>query len=41
MHTKGPRRPQGSDVREPEGPVTAEDLATGDIEVPGEPVHDN
>lgn len=30
-----------ADVREPEGPVTAEELATGNIEVEGEPVHDN
>lgn len=28
-------------VRDPEGPVTAEDLTTGNIDVPGEPVHDN
>lgn len=30
-----------SEVRDPRGPVTAEDLARGTIEVPGEPVHDN
>lgn len=29
------------DVRDPRGPVTSEELGTGDIEVPGEPVHDN
>lgn len=28
-------------VRDPRGPVSAEDLATGNINVPGEPVHDN
>jgi copper resistance protein B len=30
-----------ADVRDPRGPVTAEELATGNIEVEGEPVHDN
>ncbi|MCB1885369.1 MAG: copper resistance protein B [Geminicoccaceae bacterium] len=29
------------EVRDPEGPVTAEDLARGTIDVPGEPIHDN
>jgi copper resistance protein B len=29
------------DVRDPEGPVTAEELARGNVFVPGEPVHDN
>jgi copper resistance protein B len=29
------------DVREPEGPVTARELALGEIDVEGEPVHDN
>lgn len=29
------------DVRDPRGPVTPEELGTGDIEVEGEPVHDN
>jgi copper resistance protein B len=34
--------PQSVDeVRDPEGPITAEDLAIGNIEVPGEPVHDD
>lgn len=33
--------PIEEEVRDPRGPVTAEDLATGNIEVPGEPVHDN
>ena len=30
-----------SEVRDPIGPVTAEQLANGDFVVPGEPVHDN
>ncbi len=36
------RVPQNvGEVRDPEGPVSAQDLATGNIDVPGEPVHDN
>jgi copper resistance protein B len=30
-----------AEVRDPRGPVTAAELATGNIEVEGEPVHDN
>lgn len=33
--------PERGEVRDPRGPVSAEDLATGNIDVPGEPVHDN
>ncbi len=30
-----------ADVRDPTGPVTRLDLATGNIDVPGDPIHDN
>ena len=30
-----------AEVRDPAGPVTSSDLATGDIDVPGDPIHDN